>query len=99
MAETGVTQRRLYLVSYDIADEKRLRELHARVKAYASGGQKSVFECWLNRQERRRLMAAAHAVVKRGEDRFFLLRLNPRQQAKLLGMAAAPSDPGFFYQG
>lgn len=40
--------RRLYLISYDISDAKRLRAALKLVRAYATGGQLSVHECWLS---------------------------------------------------
>jgi len=91
--------RHLYLAAYDIADPKRLHRMLVAVKAYATGGQKSVFECWLNSAERLHLLAVPSRKMDLKQDRFFLLRLDPRQQPILLGLALPPGDPRFYYQG
>ncbi len=91
--------RHLYLAAYDIAEPKRLHRMLVAVKGYASGGQKSVFECWLSEEERRHLLAISNQKIDLNEDRFFLLRLDPRQRPMLLGLALPPADPCFFYQG
>src|SRR5260221_537392 len=40
-------QRILYLVAYDISHPRRLARALKTMRAYATGGQKSVHECWL----------------------------------------------------
>ncbi len=92
-------KRHLYLAAYDIADPKRLHRMLVTVKGYATGGQKSVFECWLTERERVCLLQTSHEQMNRKEDRFFLLRLDPRQKPRLLGLAAPPMNPLFHYYG
>jgi len=91
--------RHLYLAAYDIAEPKRLHQMLVAVKGYATGGQKSVFECWLDDREKASVLAASASIMSLVEDRFMLIRLDPRQQPSLLGMAQPPSDPAFFYFG
>ncbi len=91
--------RHLYLVGYDVADPKRLRRMLACVKRYATGGQRSVFECWLNDAERRDLLRATERLLRPAEDRFFLVRLDPRQKPVLLGLAEPIVDDEMFYLG
>ncbi|RMH50797.1 MAG: CRISPR-associated endonuclease Cas2 [Zetaproteobacteria bacterium] len=92
-------ERRLYLAAYDVADPPRLQRMLAVVKRYATGGQKSVFECLLTEAERRRLLAATREEMDDAVDRFLLLRLDPRCKPQLLGLALPPADPEFFYYG
>jgi len=92
-------KRHLFLAAYDVADPGRLRRMLVAVKRYATGGQKSLFECWLTKSERRALLAATRDEMDLEEDRFFLLRLDPRCKPQLLGVALPPTNPEFFYYG
>ena len=95
-----MTERRLYVAAYDIADALRLHESLLLLKRYASGGQRSVFECFLSERERRELIGAMHGVMAADEDRFLLLPLRASGDGvRALGAAVAASDPDFFYVG
>lgn len=94
-----MSHRALYIAAYDVASPSRRRQLHGTVKGYATGGQKSVFECFLSSSERRTLLAQARSVINEREDRFALLRVEERAQPVLLGIATAPADPSFYYVG
>lgn len=91
--------RTLFLVLYDISCPRRLaRALHA-VREHATGGQKSVHECFLDAAELRALRRALHAIVDPGEDNLLFIRLDPRMPPRTLGIARRPGDPTFFYVG
>jgi len=92
-------QRHLYLAAYDIADPKRLHRVLTVVKGFATGGQKSVFECWLTRTEHQTLLASTVSAMDQRKDRFFLLRLDPRCRPQQLGLALPPANPHLFYYG
>ncbi|MBT3473412.1 MAG: CRISPR-associated endonuclease Cas2 [Gammaproteobacteria bacterium] len=92
-------KRPLYLVAYDIRNPSRLRRTLEIVKEYATGGQKSAYECYLNRNEQKELLQRANAIIDRDEDNLFLLCLNQRPKVHTLGVAVGPQDPTFFYQG
>ncbi len=91
--------RQLYLVAYDIADPSRLRRALHAVKGYATGGQKSVFECFLSAAERCALAEELVGILDPNEDALFILRLDPRARVIPLGIARAPEDPPVFYHG
>lgn len=91
-------QRQLYLAAYDIRDDRRRCRALALMRGYATGGQKSAYEIWLTHGEKRELLAGVELLLGR-EDRFMLLRLDPRSTTLLAGRAQAPSDPGHFYIG
>lgn len=91
--------RDLYLAAYDIADATRLRYALQAVKGYATGGQKSVFECFLSAGEQGALLNEVRELLDEQEDCFMLLRLDPRAKVITLGMAVTPEDPPFFYHG
>lgn len=89
--------RRLYLAAYDVRNPRRLRLSLELVKAYATGGQKSAYECWLSESEKTNLLHDMALVLEEGEDRFLLIGLDPRAHVRTLGKAAPPVDPDTFY--
>lgn len=95
----GMPQRSLYLAAYDISDAGRLRKALAVMKQFATGGQKSVFECFLTEAEKARLIAEMREVIDSREDRFFLIPIEMRSRVRTLGIAVAPEDPPFYYAG
>ena len=91
--------KRLYIATYDIADPQRLRKLHQVVRQQATGGQKSVFECFLTSAAHHELVAQALSIIDEGEDRFALLQVEERTKSVLLGAATPTVDPDFQYIG
>ena len=92
----SMNQRQLYLAAYDISDPGRLRRGLKVLRRYASGGQKSVFECFLSATEKAALLHAIDAVIEPTEDRFFLVRLDRQSKVQALGIAVRPLDPPYF---
>ena len=92
-------ERRLYLAAYDISDHGRLARVLTVVRGYASGGQKSVYECWLTVAEWQQLHREIAAVIDPAIDRFALFPLAPRRPLVTLGVAEPPAAPDFFYFG
>lgn len=92
-------QRALYIAAYDISDAARLRQALYILKGYATGGQKSVFECFLTQTERQCLLSEVQRVVDADADRFILLQLEQRARVRTLGIAVPPVDPDYFYVG
>lgn len=90
--------RGLYLAAYDISDQRRLRAALHLVKGHATGGQKSMYECFLSDAEKRDLIADMNALVT-DEDRFVLVRLDPRTTVRIRGIAVPPADGDFYYHG
>ena len=94
-----MTERVLHLAAYDVSDESRMRAALALLKAYATGGQKSVYEIFLTQAEKGELLHDMAFVLNEVEDRFLLLRLDPRSRVHALGTATEPADPPYFYVG
>lgn len=94
-----MTQRQLYVAAYDISCNRRLRKALYVLRGYASGGQKSVFECFLTASEKRQLLEDIALVINPLEDRFILLRLAGVKHIRTLGKAVLPQDGSFFYVG
>ncbi len=91
-------QRQLYLAAYDISDDRRRCRALALMRGHSTGGQKSAYEVWLTRGEKRDLLANVELILDL-DDRFMLLRLDPRSTTLLAGRAQTPADPGHFYIG
>lgn len=94
-----MSSRKLYLAAYDVASPARLRAALQRVKAHATGGQKSVYECYLTDAEKGDLFADMALILDESHDRFSLIRLERGATVYTLGIAVAPSDPDLFYYG
>lgn len=94
-----MTQRQLYLAAYDISCNRRLRKALYVLRGYASGGQKSVFECFLTDAEKRQLLEDVAQVIDPEEDRFIVLRLAGAKHVRTLGKAVPPQDGSFYYVG
>ena len=91
--------RKLYVAAYDIRCAKRLRRALAILKGYASGRQKSVFEVFVDPEEKSALLQQIAEVIDLQEDRFFLLQLSRRRHIHTLGIAVSPSDADYIYLG
>jgi CRISPR-associated protein Cas2 len=94
-----MTQRRLHIAAYDISSDARLRDALRVLKSYASGRQKSVFECFLTEGEKVSLVAEVKGILDPRDDRFVLIRLDPRGKIRVRGRGVRPIDPPWFYVG
>jgi len=92
-------QRNLFLAAYDVTQPRRLIAALKIVRRYATGGQKSVHEVFLTPPERGELLHELALILDEAEDRFLLLRLDPRSKVHTLGNAMSPADPNLFYVG
>lgn len=87
-----MTQRRLHLVCYDIAAPERLRAALALSRHYATGGQKSVHECWLGAEEFGELAHLLTGVIDERHDRILIVPLDPQREVIPLGRGRSPTD-------
>jgi CRISPR-associated protein Cas2 len=92
-----MSERTLHLAAYDVANPKRLRAALKLVQRDATGGQRSVYECFLGAAERAHLLHAMSEVIDPTEDRFLLIALDPRSRVHTLGVAKPPIDPDILY--
>lgn len=91
--------RTLYLIAYDITSERRLNRVHEFLKGYSTGGQKSVYECFLTDGELRLVTGRLKRLVCPAEDRIHIFRMDGRSTPYVLGIALKPKDPSYFYIG
>ena len=69
--------RNVYLVCYDVADDKRLRKTHKKMLGYGDPLQYSVFRCELSPTEKHGLREALWQILKWDKDRVMLVDLGP----------------------
>ncbi len=89
-------KRLLYLAAYDISSATRLREALHVLRDFSTGGQKSVFECYLTRSEKKELLARINSVIEPQDDRFFLVSLGNELRCDAMGRGVIPSNPKYF---
>lgn len=94
-----MTQRHPYLAAYDVTDPRRLRQAQRVLRGYATGGQRSVFECPLSAGEKAALLAELAGIIDPQADRFFLVRLDPRRRVHTLGVTRSAADLGLLEGG
>ncbi len=72
----------LYVVTYDIRDQKRWRRVYRLMKGFGEWLQLSVFQCRLSRQRHAELIALLDGVVMHDEDHVILLDLGLAEDVK-----------------
>ena len=85
----------LYLVAYDICDDKRLRQIAKMMEAYGTRVQRSVFECSLSKQRLADLVHDSRMRMKKLEDKVQIYKLcrDCRDRFTLHSEAGLTRDP------
>lgn len=71
--------RRTYIVCYDIADPKRLRNVFKKMRAWGDHIQFSVFECQLRKVDLVRLRAELAEIINHDKDQVLFVDLGPTE--------------------
>jgi CRISPR-associated protein Cas2 len=71
--------RTIYLVCYDISDDKRLRKVFQTMRGYGDHLQYSVFECALNASDLVRLRGELAGIIHHDEDQVLFVSLGPAE--------------------
>ncbi len=89
-----MAKRNFYIVSYDIAEQKRLKRVHKFLKDYGEWKQRSVFECWLTPEAYTQMKAGLKELINPRQDRVRIYRLceNCRNKAFVYGWGNLPDD-------
>jgi len=69
------TDPHVYLVSYDIADAKRLRRVFKTMRGFGDHLQYSVFLCVLSPLQRERMVGRLEELIHHGEDQVLIVPL------------------------
>jgi CRISPR-associated protein Cas2 len=72
----------LYIVSYDIRDEKRWRRIFKLMRGYGEWLQLSVWQCRLSRRRHAELVALLDGVIRSTDDHVVMLDLGPADDVK-----------------
>lgn len=72
----------LYLITYDICDDKRLRRVHKLLKGYGEWVQLSVFQCRLSRRRLAELQQLLDGAIVDRQDHVLIMDLGPADQVK-----------------
>jgi CRISPR-associated protein Cas2 len=73
---------RLYIVTYDISDQRRWRRIFNVMKGYGVWLQLSVFQCRLSRQQHAELIATIDGIIHHHDDHVILLDLGPADRVE-----------------
>ena len=69
--------RSVYLVCYDVADDKRLRKTYKKMCGFGEAMQYSIFRCELSPVEKQLLKEALWAILNWEHDRVMLVDFGP----------------------
>jgi CRISPR-associated protein Cas2 len=69
--------RRRYIITYDISDPKRLRNVAKTLEGYGVRLQFSVFECLLDSMRLSKAHAALRSIIDVSEDQILFIYLGP----------------------
>jgi CRISPR-associated protein Cas2 len=69
--------RNTYLVTYDISNDHRLRQVHKTMRGFGDHLQYSVFECQLTRTDLARCRHLLGAIINHREDQVLFVDLGP----------------------
>jgi CRISPR-associated protein Cas2 len=71
--------RRLYIVTYDICDAKRLRRVFKTMKGFGAHLQLSVFQCDLPAIDLLKMREALGEIINHHEDQVLIIDLGPTE--------------------
>jgi CRISPR-associated protein Cas2 len=91
--------RRLYLVTYDICEPRRLRRVFKTMLGFGEHLQLSVFQCDLTAIDRVEMQAALQEIINREEDKVLIIDLGPTdsypvKSFEILGKQVKPVTRG-----
>lgn len=88
----------LVLISYDIADEKRLRKVAILMEDYGTRVQRSVFECLIEERQVLQLIDKLVKVIEPSEDSTRIYRFCGacQERVQILGKGAVTNDPDVY---
>lgn len=78
-----MSDERMYIVAYDIANDRRWRRVFKTMHGFGEWLQLSVFQCRLSRRRRAELETRLRELVKTGEDHVLLIDIGPADKTEL----------------
>jgi len=77
-----MAQERLYIVAYDISDQKRWRRIFKTLRGYGTWVQLSIFQCRLTARRRAELAHRLDELIRHNEDHVILMDLGPAESVE-----------------
>jgi len=71
--------RNVYLVCYDICDDRRLKRVYKTMRGFGDHLQLSVFRCELSPRERAEMIAAVAPIIDRDADQVLIVDIGPAE--------------------
>lgn len=78
-----MSDERLYIIAYDISDDRRWRRVFKTMQGYGAWIQLSVFQCRLSKRRRAELEARLREFIKVGADHVLLIDVGPADKIEL----------------
>lgn len=78
-----MTDERLFIVTYDISDQRRWRRVFKAMHGYGEWLQLSVFQCRLSQRRRAELETRLRELIRSGEDHVLLIDVGPADKIEL----------------
>lgn len=75
-------EERLYVIAYDIRDQKRWRRVFKIMKGYGEWLQLSVFQCRLSQKRHAELIALLDGIIQHDVDHVVLLEVGPADRVE-----------------
>lgn len=97
-SETNQDESTLYIVSYDIPDDRRRTRVHSALTGFGTWVQYSVFECFLDRKQRAQLETRLLKEIHQREDtvRIYGLCAACTKKVEVLGRGDAPREESVY---
>lgn len=88
----------LVIITYDIANEKRLRKIAILMKDYGVRVQRSVFECLIEERQLAQLIDKLMKIMEIEEDstRIYRICSNCQERVQIIGQGKITSDPEMY---
>jgi CRISPR-associated protein Cas2 len=75
-------QEHLYIIAYDIRDQKRWKKIYKTLKGFGEWLQLSVFQCRLQKISALRLEAALRDIMNQSEDHVLIIDIGPAENVQ-----------------
>ena len=85
----------LYLIAYDISDDKRWRAVYSLMHGYGEWVQLSVFQCRLSRKRHAEMIATLDQLIQHDEDHVLVLDLGLAEKVtpRVVSLGKATFEP------
>ena len=82
-----MSDERIYIVTYDISNNRRWRRVFKTMNGFGEWIQLSVFQCRLSRRRRAELEMHLRELIKAGEDHVLVIDIGPADKSDVAVMS------------